>query len=88
MTHVTCRLTGKNRDQLRNRVRATFTFLYWKLEVIHRLARNLYSQHYSLGGNSDAAPGYQSTVATSYYLPTVIHLISFICLDYLVTFED
>jgi len=32
MTHVTCRLTAKNRDQLRNptlgnRVRATFTFL-------------------------------------------------------------
>jgi len=31
MTHVTCRLTAKNRDQLRNptlgnRVRATFTF--------------------------------------------------------------
>ena len=33
MTHVTCRLTAKNRDQLRNstlgnRVRATFTFFY------------------------------------------------------------
>ena len=33
MTHVTCRLTAKNRDQLRNptlgnRVWATFTFLY------------------------------------------------------------
>jgi len=33
MTHVTCRLTVKNRDQLRNpalgnRVRATFTFTY------------------------------------------------------------
>ena len=32
MTHVTCRLTAKNRDQLRkptpgNRVSATFTFL-------------------------------------------------------------
>ena len=32
MTYVTCRLTAKNRDQLRdpmlgNRVRATFTFL-------------------------------------------------------------
>jgi len=32
MTHVTCRLTAKNRDQLRNptlgkRVRATFAFL-------------------------------------------------------------
>jgi len=34
MTHVTCRLTAKNRDQLRNptlynRVWATFTFLYF-----------------------------------------------------------
>ena len=34
MTHVTCRLTTKNRDQLRNptlgnRVWATFTFLVW-----------------------------------------------------------
>jgi len=34
MTHVTCRLTAKNRDQLRNptlgnRVRATFTFFVW-----------------------------------------------------------
>ena len=34
MTHVTCRLTAKNRDQLRNptlgnRVWATFTFLVW-----------------------------------------------------------
>ena len=33
MTHVTCRLTAKNRDRLRNpvlgnRVRATFTFFY------------------------------------------------------------
>jgi len=33
MTHVTCRLTAKNRDQLRdptlgNRVWATFTFFY------------------------------------------------------------
>ena len=33
MTHVTCRLTAKNRDQLRNttlgnRVWATFTFLF------------------------------------------------------------
>ena len=33
MTHVTCRLTAKNRDQIRNptlssRVRATFTFLF------------------------------------------------------------
>ena len=32
MTHITCRLTAKNRDQLRNptldnRARATFTFL-------------------------------------------------------------
>ena len=39
MTYVTCRLTAKNRNQLRNptlgkRVRATFTFLtsYWKQE--------------------------------------------------------
>jgi len=39
MTYVTCRLTVKNRNQLRNptlgkRVRATFTFLtsYWKQE--------------------------------------------------------
>jgi len=34
MTHVTCRLTAKNRDQLRNpalgnRVRAAFTFFYF-----------------------------------------------------------
>jgi len=34
MTHVTCRLTAKNRDQLRNptlgnRVRAAFTYLLW-----------------------------------------------------------
>ena len=35
MTHVTCRLTAKNRDQLRNptlgdRVWATFTFFGWQ----------------------------------------------------------
>jgi len=35
MIHVTCRLTAKNRDQLRNptlsnRVWATFTFLHWR----------------------------------------------------------
>ena len=39
MTHVTRRLTAKNRDQLRNptlgnRVRAAFTFLSVKLWVI------------------------------------------------------
>jgi len=38
MTHVTCRLTAKNRDQLRdptfgNRVWATFTFLVYILEL-------------------------------------------------------
>jgi len=38
MTHVTCRLTAKNRDQLRdptrgNRVWATFTFLGWVKKV-------------------------------------------------------
>jgi len=40
MTHVTCRLTAKNRDQLRNptlgnRVLATFTFymIFTKLRV-------------------------------------------------------
>jgi len=38
MTHVTCRLTAKNRDQLRNstlgsRVWATFTFLLLVLQV-------------------------------------------------------
>jgi len=38
MTHVTCRLTAKNRDQLRNptlgnRVWATFTFFSQDLEV-------------------------------------------------------
>jgi len=38
MTHVTCRLTAKNRDQLRNptlgnRVWATFTFYRTKLHV-------------------------------------------------------
>ena len=38
MTHVTCRLTAKNRDQLRNptlgnRVWATFTFSYFTMTV-------------------------------------------------------
>jgi len=38
MTHVTCRLTAKNPDQLRNptlgnRVWATFTFYYGKLSA-------------------------------------------------------
>jgi len=40
MTHVTCRLTVKNRDQLRNpkldyRVWATFTFLRFELAYFH-----------------------------------------------------
>jgi len=39
MTHVTCRLTAKNRDQLRkptngNRVWATFTFLHSSMALI------------------------------------------------------
>jgi len=43
MTHITCRLTAKNQDQLRNpvlsnRVRATFTF-YMDAER-HEDARN------------------------------------------------
>ena len=38
MTHVTCRLTAKNRNQLRNptlssRVWAIFTFLQWFVEL-------------------------------------------------------
>jgi len=39
MTHITCRLTAKNRDQLQNptlgnRVWATFTFFYQKGKAI------------------------------------------------------
>jgi len=44
MTHVTCRLTAKNRDQLRNstlgnRVWATFTFL----DLYMNIAFNIFS---------------------------------------------
>ena len=34
MTHVTCRLTAKNRDQLGNRVWATFTFFTIQITVL------------------------------------------------------
>jgi len=39
MTHITCRLTAKNRDQLGNpmlgnQVRATFTFFTMKQEIV------------------------------------------------------
>ena len=51
MTHVTCRLTAKNRDQLRNptlgnRAWATFTFLR-SVQVVgffHRAARLWYAR--------------------------------------------
>jgi len=41
MTHATCRLTAKNRNQLRNptvgnRVWATFTFFYWAAQKKQR----------------------------------------------------
>jgi len=61
MTHVTCKLTAKNQDQLRNpalgnRVWVTF------FTVI--LACGRYSPYYSLEGRSDAASGFHSAVAT------------------------
>jgi len=51
MTHVTCRLTAKNRDQLRNptlgnRVWATFTFFY--TEAMRRLPFS--NEFFFLGG--------------------------------------
>jgi len=47
MTHVTCRLTAKNRDQLRNpalgnRVWATFIFLYKPAWTVERKAVNVH----------------------------------------------
>jgi len=46
MTHVTCRLTAKNRDQLQNpmlgnRVWATFTFFRVIYEIRHEIAQTL-----------------------------------------------
>jgi len=44
MTHVTCRLTAKNRDQLRNptlgnRVRVTFTFTFFTVQDLSQLGK-------------------------------------------------
>ena len=49
MTHVTCRLTAKNRDQLRdpalgNRIWATFTFLIVSAKLIHSLSTSTASK--------------------------------------------
>ena len=49
MTHITCRLTAKNRDQLRNptlgnRVWAIFTFLQARINVVNCLVHFLRSQ--------------------------------------------
>jgi len=38
MTHVTCRLTAKNRDQLGYRVWATFTFDFTTAKLVLDLA--------------------------------------------------
>ena len=59
MTHITCRLTAKNRDQLRNptlgnRVWATFTFFHWyetrAMIGLHGLRLQTESAHLSLDG--------------------------------------
>jgi len=60
MTHVTCRLTTKNRDQLRkptlgNRVWATFTFLLTYRESVERVVdvetgASLLGRQVSVGG--------------------------------------
>jgi len=62
MTHVTCRLTAKNPDQLRNptlsnRVWATFTFFYISFECMFLLCIGLVfpvpSQEIGLGNVSE-----------------------------------
>jgi len=55
MTHVTCRLSAKNRHQLRNptlgnRVWATFTFFYHAIKWFSEA----YTQTDPLGGSTDA----------------------------------
>ena len=57
MTHVTCRLTAKNRDQLRNstlgnRVRATFTFVR-HIQVVSSAS---YARYWSCGASQTAEP--------------------------------
>ena len=57
MTHVTCRLTAKNRDQLRNptlgnREWASFTFLLWLIEYLSVYVRTSFA---SFAGESVAA---------------------------------
>ena len=57
MTHVTCRLTAKNRDQLRNptlgnRAWAAFTFLLWLIEYLSVYVRTSFA---SFAGESVAA---------------------------------
>jgi len=56
MTHITCRLTAKNRDQLRNptlgnRVWATFTFFLQRRIWYSLLLRQIYQLHYFICEN-------------------------------------